>query len=247
VATLGDFLGSIPTLEGLSDSSRVLLILHFLKTTGHLDASSNELEAAVHGAKLPPIQKLAGLLKRLSNGSNALLLRSPDGRFALSLHGDREVRVYLSIPPGIESLEKLVGKLAGDAERRFLAEAVDCTRARAHRAAVVMIWLLCIDHLQRYVEKYKLVDFNTALAARTDAKGLQIQDQDDFGGIRDEHTFIEILRSANIVTKDVRKILDEALGFRNTCAHPNTIIVPATKAAAVIEDLVENVILKYPL
>jgi hypothetical protein len=58
--------------------------------------------------------------------------------------------------------------------------------------------------------------------------------------------FIEILRSAAIVTKDIR-ILDEKLGFRNTCAHPNDIVIPESKVLAAIEDLVYNVLLKYPL
>ncbi len=55
-----------------------------------------------------------------------------------------------------------------------------------------------------------------------------------------------MLRSAGIITNDVRKILDTQLGFRNTAAHPSTVDVPESKVVGAIEDLVLNVILKYP-
>jgi hypothetical protein len=112
---------------------------------------------------------------------------------------------------------------------------------------VVMVWLMTIDHLQRYVLAHKLAEFNAAWAARADNRGRTIAAQDDFLEIRDESAFIEILRSATIVTKDIRRILDEKLGFRNTCAHPNDIVIPESKVLAAIEDLVYNVLLKYPL
>jgi len=57
----------------------------------------------------------------------------------------------------------------------------------------------------------------------------------------------DILRAGGVITNDVRKILDEKLGFRNTCAHPNDIVIPDSKVLSAIEDLVYNVVLKYPL
>ncbi len=132
-------------------------------------------------------------------------------------------------------------------EQRFLAEEIACVDVKARRAAVVMVWAMTVDHLERYVLNHKLPEFNTAWAKRTDCRGRTIAGQDDFLEFRNESTFIEILRSATIVTNDVRKILDEKLGFRNTCAHPNDIVIPDSKVLSAIEDLVYNVILKYPL
>jgi hypothetical protein len=128
-----------------------------------------------------------------------------------------------------------------------LAEAVACVDVKARRAAVVMVWAMTVDHLERYVLNHKLPEFNAAWARRNDCKGRTIVVQDDFLEIRDESTFVEILRSGAIITNDVRKILDEKLGFRNTCAHPNDIVIPDSKVLSAIEDLVYNVILKYPL
>jgi hypothetical protein len=45
----------------------------------------------------------------------------------------------------------------------------------------------------------------------------------------------------------MKKILDEKLDFRNTCAHPNDIIVGDAKLVSFVEDLVHNVILRLPL
>lgn len=173
------------------------------------------------------------------------------GSYALSVFGQRELQDYLgatsSAATGQSALTALVGKISGDAEQRFLAEAIACVEVKARRAAVVMVWAMTVDHLERFVLNHKLIEFNGAWAARPDNRGRRIAAQDDFLEIRDEHTFIEILRSATIITNDVRKILDEKLGFRNTCAHPNDIVIPDSKVLSVIEDLVYNVVLKYPL
>lgn len=148
---------------------------------------------------------------------------------------------------GKAALRTLVGKVSGDAEQRFLAEAVACVEVKARRAAVVMVWAMTVDHLERYVLEHKLVEFNDAWATRADNRGRSIARQDDFLELRDENTFIQILRSGTIITNDVRKILEEKLGFRNTCAHPNDMVIPESKVFAAVEDLVYNVILKYPL
>ena len=60
-----------------------------------------------------------------------------------------------------------------------------------------------------------------------------------------ESKFIEICRAAKIISNDVRKILDTSLGVRNSCAHPSGITVSNVKVIAFVEDLVENVVLKY--
>lgn len=53
--------------------------------------------------------------------------------------------------------------------------------------------------------------------------------------------------NATFNSNDVRKILDEKLGFRNSCAHPSSIAVGDSKALSFVEDLVDNVIAKHPI
>ena len=93
---------------------------------------------------------------------------------------------------------------------------------------------------------HKLSDFNIELAKRYPKLG-PIKTKDDFSEIKKEKDFIELCRAANVFNNDVRKILDERLGNRNTAGHPSTVTVHSGKAASFIEDLVENVILKLKI
>jgi hypothetical protein len=149
----------------------------------------------------------------------------------------------LKVEPEIASLVEQV-KRAGS--KSFLEEAHLCLRANAPRAAIVMTWTAVMDHLYDYVLKNKLTAFNVELAKKG-WKLTAIISKDDFSEIKKEKDFIEICRAANVFNNDVRKILDEKLGIRNTAGHPSTVTVRGNKAASFIEDLVENVILKFPI
>jgi hypothetical protein len=189
-------------------------------------------------------------LPQLCEGNTAPLLQTPDGRFALSIDGRSEVEAYLDgvagIKPAKEALVALASRLSDPAERRFLNEALRCLQAAAPRGAIVMAWALAVDHMQNHVLTHHTAAFNNALRARTDSnKNVTIAIKDDFEKITKETVFIEVLRSAGIITNDVRKILDTQLGFRNTAAHPSTVDVPESKVVGAIEDLVLNVIVKY--
>lgn len=249
--TLSSFLLSLPNLKDLSTRSRILLVARHLLQRGRTNFTSGELADGFAESGVPPPGQIGRLLAKLSKGKSAPIVRYGPGAFALSVFGQKELQDYLGATQraaaGQSALTALVGKISGDAEQRFLAEAIACVEVGARRAAVVMAWAMTVDHLERYVLKYKLPEFNAAWAARADNRGRRVATQDDFLEIRNESTFIEILRSPPIVTNDVRKILDEKLGFRNTCAHPNDIVIPESKVLAAIEDLVYNVVLKYPL
>lgn len=242
---------SLPNLRDLSVRSRILLIAHHLLQSGRTNFSVPELQNAFAAGALPPPSQLRATLNRLTRGKYAPLFIFGPGAYALSVFGQGEVQDYLGTAQieasGKAALRTLVGKVSGDAEQRFLAEAVACVEVKARRAAVVMVWAMTVDHLERYVLEHKLVEFNDAWATRADNRGRSIARQDDFLELRDENTFIQILRSGTIITNDVRKILEEKLGFRNTCAHPNDMVIPESKVFAAVEDLVYNVILKYPL
>jgi hypothetical protein len=111
-----------------------------------------------------------------------------------------------------------------------------------------MCWQLVIDHLNELVLQKHLAAFNAKLALVTDkrVKVSEIKTRDDFSDIP-EGKFIELLRSAGIINNDVRKILDDKLGTRNTAAHASAVVIRASKAIDFVSDLVENVILKFPI
>lgn len=150
-------------------------------------------------------------------------------------------RVVLQTSAELRSLEK---NFDDGPKKRFLAEAVDCFEANANRAAIVMVWILAIDHLFEYVLTSKLNDFNSSLAASPDKRIKKASTKEDLSELK-ESKFIELCRSANIISNDVRKILEDALGVRNTAAHPSSVEVTRSKAIAVIEDLILNVVKKF--
>lgn len=181
------------------------------------------------------------------------------GHFSLTSMGINEVEASLLssnkaeevidnfLSMAIPYLKKFIAKVGGGNQRRFIEEAVSCLAVDARRATILMIWVATIDHFYEYILTNKLADFNGALKKRGDKYSLMIiGTKDDFTDIR-ELTFIEICRSARIISNDVRKILDEKLGIRNTCAHPSGVEVHPSKVVNFIEDLVENIILKYPI
>lgn len=141
-------------------------------------------------------------------------------------------------------LTDLIQQITNSNEKSFLVEAINCYRVEAYRAAIVMTWSLAIDHLQNYIFGNKLSEFNGELAKNPDRKISKIIKYDDFSDLS-ESKFIEIARASAIISNDVRKILDEKLGIRNSAAHPSGITFSGHKATEFILDLVSNILLKY--
>lgn len=187
---------------------------------------------------------------RLSEG-----LKSKPPKFIKTKAGyklQRHMREELSKKLGAETvtaqtsatLRSLEHKLPAWADKEFLKEAIDCFEIGANRATIVMTWILAMDHLFAYILAHKLDDFNAALSNDKGVKINAVSQRDDFTEIK-ETKFIELCRAAGIVSNDVRKILDQKLGTRNSCAHPSGVTVNKSKVIDFVEDLVDNVILKF--
>lgn len=248
---LAAFIASLPGITQKAARSRILIVAYGLHQEGLLEFEINDLNRGFLRARLPIITSMDVLLPDLCVGNNAPMVQMPDGRVALSVDGRSEVEAFLDgvagIKPAKEALAALSPRLTDGGERAFLNEAIRCLQVGAPRGAIVLAWALAVDHMQNHVLIHHLSGFNSAMAARADSnKNVVIAIKDDFERISGERVFIEVLRSAGIVTNDVRKILDTQLGFRNTAAHASTVTVPESKVVAAIEDLVLNVILKYP-
>lgn len=144
------------------------------------------------------------------------------------------------------TLRGLEHKLSDGADKEFLRETINCFEAGANRATIVMAWILATDHLFSYILRHKIAEFNAVLALNTDksVKVKIINQRDDFTEMK-ESKFIEFCRQSKIISNDVRKILEQKLDIRNTCAHPSGITVNKTKVIDFVEDLVENVVMKY--
>lgn len=143
-----------------------------------------------------------------------------------------------------QELERQITLVADVYERDLLEEAARCYKVKSYRAAVVMVWAVTVSHLHAYVFNNKLVEFNAAVVASGDKRLKPAKKIEDLSEM-DESRFIQLLRNANLISKDIRKILDEKLGIRNSAAHPSKMNLKASKAIEFGHDLLDNVILKF--
>lgn len=203
--------------------------------------------------RITPYSNFGTYFSRTSKrGKAKKFLKARGGGYQLTRAMQLEIQKSLHTGPAkVETsllLRGLLTKLANHEEQGFLQEAIDCYEIGARRAAIVLTWLLALHHLQAFSFKHHLPALNAVLGKNTDkrVKLTSITKYDDFAEIP-EGKLIEFFRGANIISNDVRKILDVKLGIRNSSAHPSALSISEVKATDFIIDLVENVILKYSL
>jgi len=261
--TLLEFLGGAGNIQEYSRKSKVLLFAYYLRQhRGQLEFTSKDVRQCFRDASLKIPSDLSGILRVLSRGRDSPLMKGArSGTFVLTRAGLNEVEAYLGTKTKPESevdsilrnaipyLEGVIAKVSNVNQRKFVAEAIACLGVDAKRATVIMMWACSVAHLYDYIlaQKTRLTDFNAALQRRNDKFGrIAVKMYDDFLDLP-ESVFIEVCRSARLINNDVRKILDEKLGIRNTCAHPANVEVHKTKVVNFVEDLVDNVLVKYPI
>lgn len=257
---LFQFLRNVPNFKEYSRKSKILLLAYYLRQyEGKVEFSAKDIRDCCQGVLKSP-SRLRQQIELLSKGKGSVLMKgSKVGRYSLTMSGLAEVENYLSLgnkaeevvdvflAEAIPYLKKFVSKVWEENQQKFIAEAVSCLGVDARRATIIMTWIGAINHLHGYILEQKLCDFNNALHKRSDKYSqITIKGKDDFLDIR-ESTFVEICRSARIISNDVRKILDEKLGIRNTCAHASSVEIHPSKVVNFVEDLVDNVILKYTI
>jgi len=259
--TLIEFINNIDNFADFSRRSRILLFAYYLrKHKGIVEFSNSHIRKCFQESLLKIPSDLSRLLQSLARGRNSSLIKGRRNNwYSLAMPGLQEVEAYLTVKQapeievdsflksGIPYLEKVISKVSSKNQQRYLAESIACLGVDAKRATILMMWAATIAHIYDFILAHKIKGFNTALTRRSDRYGkLRIKAYDDLTEIP-ESVFIEVCRSAKIVSNDVRKILDEKLGIRNTCAHPSGVEVHSTKVINFIEDLVDNVITKYQI
>lgn len=242
------FYNSIENAVDQSQSALVELFVYFLTVEAdHESATAKQLNDCFTVCDLAAPKNISA---RLSEG-----LKTKPPRYIRVNGGyklQRHMREALSKKLGAEkvtaqtsaTLRGLEHKMPEGSAKDFLRETTDCFEAGANRATITMAWMLAVDHLFTYILNHKLTEFNVALAKDKGVKLNAITQRDDFTEMK-ESKFIEICRTAKIISNDVRKILDTSLGVRNSCTHPSGITVSNMKVITFVEDLVVNVVLKY--
>lgn len=60
-----------------------------------------------------------------------------------------------------------------------------------------------------------------------------------------ESIFLDILESISVIGNDVKKELKKCLDLRNSCGHPNSLVIGENRVAAHVEILILNVFSKF--
>jgi len=247
-AAVNRFYNSIETAADQSQSAMVELFVYFLTVESGQEAVTAKQIADCFAAC--DLVVPGNVSARLSEG---LKVKPP--KYIKTKSGyklQRHMREVLSKKLGAETvtaqtsatLRSLEHKIPSGVDKEFLKEAIDCFEIGANRAAITMAWILAMDHLFAYILAHKLTEFNGALSKDKGVKINAVSHRDDFTEIK-ESKFIELCRAAGIISNDVRKILDQKLGTRNSCAHPSGVTVNKSKVIDFIEDLIDNVVLKF--
>lgn len=247
------FFASIPEAEKISSADLVEYFVYFLTedsdTTSSV-ATASMIDRCFKECDLKPSSRTKSYLSEGAKSKPVRYVRH-DGGYKLERYRREKIASALGgkkVAATHRELRALESRLAAGPSRDFLKETIDCFEIGAHRAAVIMCWLLTVDHLSQLTFKRHLSAFNAVLAKNTDkrVKITQISTRDDFSEMP-EGKLIEFIRSAGVISNDVRKILEDKLGTRNSCAHPSGVRIKESKVIDFIEDLIENVLLKYAI
>ena len=223
------------------------LVYYLLTQPDTESATVADIEKCMTLLDLRPYSRLSVYLSEEVKKRGGRYIKHSKG-YRLERSAFDEIRLAVDAEPKRVQVAKqlldLIPKLTDSQERKFLEEAIRSYRVESYRAAIIMAWILTMDHLQKFTFGNYLTEFNTALSAHSDKRMKPIIAYDDFSDLK-ESRIIELMRSANIISNDVRKILDEKLGIRNSAGHPSAISFSTHKTTEFALDLIENVLLKY--
>ena len=246
--TLEEFAQLAPGLAGMSHADKIRhFAWHVFTQDGRERFATGDIRRCYDQLHYDLPGNLSGQLQQLADKKPPELLKDSRG---FRLEGRLKERLdakYGTRPETIAvaaSLQNLPGKISDQAEQHFLTEAISCFRVKAFRATIVMTWNLAYDHLLNWIVAKHLPTFNPGIVVRNRSKaGVVIRKREDFDDLK-EVEVIDICGTTGIVDGNVKKILAEKLNKRNMAAHPSLVMIGQHQAEDVIDDLVNNVILK---
>lgn len=221
---------------------------YLLEEAGNAGVTGSNLQKSFQDVHLKSYKRVSAYLSENASDKKGKYIKVIAGGYRLTLDKHNEIDGIVKKEPHKVAvsthLTSLVEKVGDGSEKNFLEEAINCYRIEAYRAFIIMVWIVTLDHLQKYIFANHLTDFNATLAKNPDKKVKKIVNYDDFSDLP-ENKLIELARSAGVISNDVRKLLDEKLGTRNSAAHPSGIKISGHKATEFAIDVIDNVLLKY--
>lgn len=249
--TLKEFVASVQGFAGMPHPERILLFGWYLHTHGKKEIFDQAAMRQCYKALDMHEPNLSEQFKRLVEKRPRVLLMS-GSQYKLEhgirtkldeKYGQHETTIAVS-----NLLRELPGKIADEAERIFLTEAITCYHHKAFRAANIMAWNLAYDHLLRWIiaDPARLGAFNSKISAVVGGKkfvGFTVTKREAFEEFM-ESQVLDIAGSAGLFpSKNIKTILDFQLKKRNLAAHPSLVAIGASQADDAITSLVQNVVL----
>lgn len=250
---LNGFLGelSIP-IEDLRDNYvRISLFIYFLTVR---EGEGVALKSTILDLfNLADILKPSNIDRDLGKMKNGKLIIPLDEGYRLHRKKLNELEEQLKIRQQNiilkKSLVELSHKIIDPVEKEFIEEAIRCfgTRPSSKRATIILSWIAAMYHLEHFVcrSQKNLMSFNRVLLTGLPKNSIKaIKNIDDFSELK-EDLFILKLREARLIDKNIYKQLKEQLGVRDTCSHPNSILISDPKVEVFVDDIIQNVLLRY--
>lgn len=133
--------------------------------------------------------------------------------------------------------------------RDYLDEAVRCYEGGMYRAAVLMVWSACIQHLFSVIEGHRggvraMEAANRARFGKGDpppASYKKISKTDDLLYFKEANVLL-ITEDAGLINRNARDLLEEKLKLRNRCGHPTQYKPGREETVIFIESLLVNII-----
>ena len=245
---INDLIEKVKDFDNLPQKEQITNLAYFYCLINNLEEfTTKQISEEFLSQKLQVPKGISSLIPNLAKNKPVSFIKTKNG-YSFHRSKKRELdKIYLETHETEVAfkLRELLIKVKSKEQQLFLEEAIKCFETKCYRASIIMTWLLTIDVLYEFILKpNNLVSFNNSIQTHGKYKKITITKKDDFSDIK-ETDFIELLRVSKFLSNDIRKILDEKLGFRNSCAHPNTIIVDELKTMSFIKDLIINVIEKF--
>jgi hypothetical protein len=147
------------------------------------------------------------------------------------------------LTPVTQALERYLTDVHDPEKARFIEEAIQCTKNKAYRSAIVLTWVGAAYLLYQHVLSHKIDEFN-AEARRRFQKWKDATSIDDLSTLK-EAEFLNILEHIGALTKAQQKELQNCLDRRNTAGHPNSASFEEVTVGAHIHELISKVYAKF--
>lgn len=243
---LESFVENISNFEKLSLEDQILVFGHYLQKKEKFTNFNHK--GIANCFKLTDLVPPTNINSRLRKLETKKLLVKNDGNYRVERTKTKSIEIEILGKPKLKELSTTLEKLPTllkKPESDYVTEVLNCLKVESYHAAIILMWVLTISHLQNYVFAYKLAEFNTALSKhpKYNKKSFSITKIDDFEEIK-ESDFLELLKTSSITSKGRHKLLNEKLGIRNTYSHPSSLTLTDTKTVSFIEDLINDIITK---